>query len=665
MWDTVFQFGRYIISFSIVNILLAKIIFSGKRDSVLAGFFENFIKMTLLITVAVYILVAFKIFELISLLLVLSIIIVGKMFYAKPGKKKPDTPREISLWLFDYADGIIHLPKLVKNRSGDFFLKLRKKISNEDKTSFADMFIITGVIAYSGYLRLYDVFMNAAPAMSDAYVTLAWMKYINRNILFYDGIYPQGFHIYQSVIQKFSGLDHLHVLRFTGPLSSVLIGLGIYFAVSRFLASRQSGILAASIYGIFNIVLTNSPDRQVATNAQEFAFVFILPCLYFFWKYFDKKNIKDLYTAGAAFALIGFVHAFAFAFTALGVGAVFVSFLICDRGKFFKPALKAVYASLAAVGLSLIPIGFGLALGRGFHGASAEFAFERSLNIGIPEPRILDYIVFFSLFLLLMYVFFNRKKPDVSAKLFLFIFGIATVVMYFFGGVLTDNIVVESRARELYAIILPVIVAGAFCVVVHPLSLLKRREPLRTFISFCIIIIAIVYLKPQPIIPYKMEHNVNVEQYLRIKNGFRATEWLIVSQEEGYALALGNGWHLMTGDFIEGYDPKDGELIGTDGEQAKLNVPNVFIFLEKNIYGTYSEMSELEESYMRRTREKHEIRSWMDDYFEAGGEADLFFEDKNLAVYHIYQPSAAKELSEKVLGADSRGRDDEKKTAIN
>ncbi len=646
MLETGIYFVQYLIAFAIVNMLLPRILFGHSDRTGLSRFFAGFILMTLVVILMGYVLVLLKLFETITILVVFLLVALGRTFFIKSKKSRKTLFKEITLWIYDYSDGIINLPKLLKKRLSDRKKKIRESMVSLDKTSILNLIVVSSLFLYSLYLRLADAFLHAAPAMSDSYVTLAWIKYIGKNALFHDGIYPQGFHIYQAVLHNFAGTDALYILKFTGPINGALIALGIYFAVSSFLKSKPAGIIAASVYGLFGIFLAAGWERQAATNSQEFAFVFIMPCLYFFYKYYMEKDKQDLLVAGAALTVIGLIHTLAFVYAALGIAILFVFFLFSHRGEMKRRQILGVIGvSLLSSVISLIPFGIGLLLGKRFHGSSVEFALGQSTYITYPILGFMDCAVLAGLALLALSILFSIRKPFVSARVFLLLFGTAAFCLYYFGGVLTNSVLVASRSNDVYALAAPMVIGGGFYCLVLAFTRWKHSEFIISLLCLALVAGAAVVWKPVPIVPYKMEYDSCVEQYLRISKNFRATEWLIVSQEEGYALVLGKGWHLMVQDFLKDYDPAAGTL--------KINTPHVLIYIEKNIYPTYMRMSSLATIYQRRLEESTDMQQWMATYIKTNGKQEIYFEDDNIVIYHIYEASAQSALTDKVLGPGS------------
>jgi len=653
---TLFYFFMYLFAVVLVYVLTPVFIFEKSNESFSDVIFSNYIRMTLLVIAVGYILTITKLFEFISIIIVFLFFILRKYFFKKSKIMRIKTSKEIQLWTFDFLEGIVNLPRLFVENVKAKYKELRDREQPSKLATIVTTLVAITVIAGVIWIRIYDSFVHAAPAMSDAYVTLAWMKYINDGNLFHDGIYPQGYYIYQAVAQKFSGIDHIYVLKFTGPLSSALIAASIYFAVTGFLKNRYAGIAAAAGYGVFGFLYTGSWERQAATNSQEFAFLFIFPCLYYLYRYIKQKNKQDLWIAFSALCVIGLLHSFAFAYAALGIAMLGISTLLTDF-KGFKFAVIPIFVSgVLAVVTAFVPIAIGLLKGKSFHSASADFFVASGFEASYPNLITTDYIAVAGIAICILLFLVNIKKENSTAFLFFGLFGASTGALYYYGGVLTSSLLISARSRELFSLISPIMTAICIYGILMLFKKIDKRKLISSF-AIAILLISLLYLhKPEPIIPYKMEYDSPVEQYLAISRKFRPTEWLIVSNEEGYAMAYGKGWHLMVKDLLEGFKfskpslDEDGILIGGIDEDITINVPHVFIFFEKKTHETYSIMKELEDIYARRQNERILLRNWIDNYKQNYDTISLFYEDDVLEVYYIYQPEVYEQINEKVLG---------------
>lgn len=647
----------YMLAFAMLYISMPKILFSGTGETGHVSFFSNFIRMNLFVITVVYILAFFKLYELVAVIFVFVLVMIrNKRRVQKLKNRDISFPDEIYYWIYDYTDGLIHLPGLIKSKIKNRWSIFKKKLTSFNKWDYLHYGNVLFIFTYAAVMRFTDVFINAAPAMSDAYVTLAWIKYIGSNQLFYDGIYPNGFHIYMSLMQKVTSLDPMHILKFSGPVTSMLILYAIYFFVSKMLNSKPAGLVSATVYGLFGEFLTADVQRQVATNAQEFGFLFILPCLFFTYRYLLSGKKRDLVIAGTALAVSGLVHSLSFVYAAVWIVVVYVGFLLVDPKNTIKKFTSILITGLSASVIMLIPILMGLLFGKPFHGASLEFAVKRGEGT-LPYITLADYFVFVSLGVAFLYIIVhrmrNKKKDGINSTvtICLFLIGATTVCIYFFGGYITKSMVLASRTGDIYAMITAIITGlGFYCFMSLCFDSLKKTGwKIATTLGLAGTVVMTLIVAPGPIIPYKMEYNSFIEQYFRISKEVRDTEWLMVSQEEGYATCMGTGWHLMTGDFLELADPKV-PFAAKEASGGRIDVPHLFIYIEEEPFETYSKMRELKEAYQRRLKESDLLKKWVEEYQRENSDAEIFYQDPYLTVIRIYRPEIGDHFSEKVIG---------------
>lgn len=658
--ETVGRLLLYLLAFVLLYFVLPKILFSNAYETGHTRFFSNYIRMNLLVIVTGYLLAFLKLFELAAVFFVFTMVIIrNKRRVRKLKNLEESFSDEIYYWIYDYTDGLIHLPGLIKGKIKDKWTIAQKKWIGLNRWEVLHLITVLFVFSYSGVIRFTDALINAAPAMSDAYVTLAWIKYIGSNQLFHDGIYPHGYHIYMALLQKLTSMDPLYILKFSGPLASMFILYSLYYFVSKMLKSKTAGLVSVAVYGIFGSFLTATFARQSATNAQEYGFVFILPCLYFIVRYMTHGKKGDLMIVGTALTVTGLVHTLSFVYTAVWIVVIYAVFLLAHPKKEtlqkFKPLLIMGFTASAFM---MIPITIGKIFGIPFHGSSLEFAVA-TVDVAIPNIIFTDYLVLGSLGIAFIYIIFkrimkSRKKDetdDWTALVCVFMIGLTSVCMYFFAGYITKSLVVASRAGEIYALTVSVIIGLGFysfvSLFLYPLKELKQK--VITGVGLALVVVMTLIISPDPIIPYKMEYNSNIEQYFRICKEVRDTEWLMVSQEEGYATCLGKGWHLMAKDFLALADPKN-PFVSMDSTKDAISVPYIFIYIEEEPYETYKQMDSLLEAYQRRLIESGLLKKWVEEYQRENKDMVLYYQDLNLTVYRIYRPQVGDRFSEKVLG---------------
>ncbi|HEU4963924.1 MAG TPA: hypothetical protein VFV52_08735 [Bacilli bacterium] len=515
------------------------------------------------------------------------------------------------------------------------------------------------VIGGTVYLRFYDPWTSPAPGMSDGVVTLAWMKYISARALFHDDIYPQGFHIFLSYLHKFAAIDQLYILKYTGPLNGVLISWGLYFAVSRWSGNRYAGILACAVYGLGGAFLHGGDwERQAATNSQEFAYVWVFPAFYYMVRYLQHGRRQDLLTAAAACAIVGLVHSLAFGFVGIGVGGLLL------LGVTLKPRLtakRAWWLAVAAVGgvvVSVLPAGLGLLLGRSFHESSEEFLTATAV-VTAPELQLWDYAALGALGLVLVSALvslFGKRQVERLPEWFVAGLGLGTFALYEYGAVVTQSVFLESRTGSLWVLMLPACLGMGAAVVWQWL----RPRFLQAVVPGMACLALFVGLGAEtgfaPAMPYKMEWDSGVEQYLHITQVNRPQTWILFSDANGgYALAYGNGYHNNLRYLVETYDPAKPPLTLQGAATPDLNIPpDVYIYREKELYRDVN--GEIVNSGDLTGEEKVEdirlLDDWLRAYENANGQPEVFYEDEHLVVYHLHREDQVDEEQATIWGDD-------------
>jgi hypothetical protein len=640
--------GKYFISLALIYILFPIIVFNKNDNSITEKLYINFFKAALLVIILGYILVITKLFEIISIILIIVLLSLrkGRNFYSRI----EDYFEYIKIKVFDFFEKrektkvrIIIGEKLSRSNS----MEKNSITKRFEKILFFISFIT--IIGYSTYIRFTEALTHAAPSMSDAFSVLAWVKNINDRVLFYNGggeIYPRGFHISMAFIKKFAFIDYMYVLNYTGPLCSVMIVIGLYFAVSRFTKNKGAGLIAAFIYGVLGQhILLGDFERQVATNSQEFALLFVFPTIYFFHSYYKTRD-KEYFIAGACGLLIcAFVHLIPFALIVMSV---------CIIGLFFvfegiKENIKNISYLLLTGLISLLAIAFpyivGKLMGANVLSTSSEYLTSQIANITFKQLTIFDIITVISLIIIFVYSLVADKKfTFLSSEKYIFLIGLATFVIYYFGPVITKNEVLQTRAIQIWALVIPVCIGACWNIIYKYVV----RIPVIQYVLIIFLVISILfngtYYKGyyKPISPYKMVYDSMVEAHLKIYDSFRPTEWITVNSGEGaYALALGSGFNISMEDFIELCFPYKSSINETN-EIAN----NIFIFYHKKVFRTNHE--NLQDAYDKLEVDNANLLEWLNEYKKNNGDIDVFYEDDNLVVYLIKKDVSKEEKTKLV-----------------
>jgi len=632
-------------------------VFARTSDDAWERRWACYLRIVLIYIVVGYLLVALKLFEVLSILVVLLALTFRHYLTRGSDEARVTAMTLIGKNFYDLLDMGFRLKtslQRMKNweqlRSWDKY-----KIPSFPKSSGLWVKLTLACVLLGAiYIRFYDACVNAAPALSDGYVTLAWMKYINRRLLFEDGIYPQGFHIVLAYLHKFSAIDQLYVLKYTGPLNGVLFTFGLYFVLSRLTGNRFAGMMAAAVYGLAGeALLVIEWLRQASTNSQEFAIVFLFPSLYFMFLYLKNGKRADLLTAAAGCCVTGLVHSLVFAYLGMGMGILLFVAMILHFSEYWSRVWRLALAGIASVLVSLAPITAGLLAGKKFHGSSEEFL-HQTVEVASPILHAWDYIALSAIFITLLAVFFTKRKEERLFPLFAGLLGLCTFLIYYYGGVLTNSLLLSTRSISLWAAAVPFCIGAAWDVLWKVLHKIPRRQAAEWSICTAAVASLVFSTGLEPIKPYKMEWDSSVEQYLRIASTFRPKTWIIYSQNEGYALALGNGYHGYLRELLDTYDPKHTPLTKKGEEASDPFVPvDIFIYQEKNVFQvekTNNIYQLLAETYEQRKQENAALKQWIDTYRAYHNDLEIFYEDENLRIYHLHRPDDPEKNLVKIWG---------------
>jgi len=651
--NQLFHLLRYFMAFAFLMILLPKMIFRYSGGEFVERLVANFIGMTFLLIVSGYLLVAFKLFELLAIIPVLSLLAfrglimpsfsIEKMYDWLEGK--------YDLW----PDVRTHLKLKIRQTIAEFYSRINRIMP------LLESMLLMFVFGIAVYTRFYDALVHAAPAMSDGYVTLAWVKYIDQRVLFHDGIYPQGFHIWMDYLVKFSFSDPLYILKYTGPLNSILLMAGMYLAVSRWTKSRTAGIITAAVFCLLSgLIYGDDLVRQASTNSQEFGFIFVIPTIYFLHRWLQDRVRWALWTGIAGMAVVGFVHTLAFVFLGIGVFSLIIIYFPLTIWERIRPLWPIIVGGISASAVSVIPLGLGLLFGDELHSSSEDFATSRNTFVHLPVLRLIDYfalsaLVILSLWLIVRY----RRIREHTGILLIGVFSAFIFMIYYFGNLFTfpGSEVITARSADLWSIMIPLCTGSGVGVILKSFQGLKHQNHWQLGITVLIIAYFIIEIPPKPIIPYKMEWNSGVEQYLAISNHFSPRTWTVVSpSREGYAVVLGQGVQMDTAAFLKTFDPQKYPLTVYGASDYDHSVTdNVFIYVQKNIFEVNPSNAIyplMKPEYEQRKIQTQQMNQWISEQRKVDKHLSVWYEDHNLIIYYIRQNDDQNNQNSEIWGKE-------------
>jgi len=546
--------------------------------------------------------------------------------------------------ILEVLDGVRHPVRTLKGSGTGLVQAVGDALSRRSLADLVFFAAALGTAAGAAYLRFRSALVHPAPAMSDAYVVLAWMKYVEARQLFRDGVYPLGLEIYLSLLRKFSALDGLLVLNLAGPLCGLLVCVTLYLVVSRVLEDRWSGLLAAFAYGVMGPHLAGEFVRQAATNSQEFGMIFVLPAAWWTYRYLQGGQSLDLWLAAATCALSVYIHPMTALYTALAVGTFSLAAALVHRCRLGQ-LLKLAGACLMGALVGALPLLLAMGAGIPLHASSAEFATRRAaLTPPRVTPRDLAAGALLGVGCLVSLSGAGRRWRGVWT-----LAGLAAAAAALWQAPRwgMQSVALAVRSGEFWSLALcgGLGVAGGLC-----RGLFGRREVLCALVVVAGMAYALQLWPVQPAEPYRLQWDSEVAQYLRIASEFRPTEWLIVSFNEGYALALGRGWHMQASTLVEEYDPRRTVVgLGMEGDGLRvIPVPDVFIFVPHQLYPLPIE--ELRQEWEARQETLARLKEWVRAYQEVRDDMTVYYADHQLVVYRISRPLTPEQRFRRIWG---------------
>jgi hypothetical protein len=297
------------------------------------------------------------------------------------------------------------------------------------------------------------------------------------------------------------------------------------------------------------------------------------------------------------------------------------------------------------------PLALGRLMKNKFHSSSEEFLTEKLNIIQYPALKVTDTIALASIFLLFIFILFNIKQVNkYFAHVSVLLLSSISFIIYYFGGAVTQSAVIATRFPDLWNLTSTVAIGSAIHIILKIVKNEHYKRASGVLITTALLLTCLFYIKPQPIVTYKMERNEEVEQYLRISDMCNPTQWTIVSDRDGdYSQILGRGTHIRTNEFVEKYSPYS-TYIYYDGSEYK--VPDVFIYHDRKPFSFGEVEASIEERKMaieRRTAANEKLTTWLQEYKNNHDNLELFYEDENFEIYHIQQEITRDETLKKIF----------------
>lgn len=644
--NQIYHLAHYLIAFLLVFILVPRFLFKPVQGSAYERWLANFMRMLLFTILVSYLLVTLKLFEVLSLA---AVMLSWVTMRSRQTSAIRQVPGMMSALFYDFMESPRLLVTLGNNRAQMIRAHwLRRERADTPVRSHwlgwlcsLSIFALIGVVVY---IHSYAAVSQAATPLSDSYVDLAWVQYVNLRMLFHDGVYPQGFYIFMALLLKFSVINNIYIIKYTAPLDALLLMLTLYMSLYGWTRKHTAAFFATLCYGVFgHILLGDDWIRLAATESQEFGMIFVLPTAYFLLRFLRNRDHTDLFTAFAGMSVTGLIHPLAYLDDGIACLAVLLAYLLVKRGETLRPVWLSTLAGAASVIITLAPLGMGLMLGHPINSASSSFIGAHVASSYRPALGPVDFIALGVIVLLAWRATQRSDSPDKrTVWLFMAVYGASTFALYDVGGALTHSIVIATRSLDLWgyteALLLGVGVQEA-------LSLLPAfiSKPVAPMLMTLAILGSVLTGQIKPILPYTMQWSQNVYELLQINKSYRTSGYMIVSADaEDYDLVLGNGYFMTLTQFLQLYNPAKPTLTRYGAHQVDHAVAsNVFLLDPKKVFevGKQSGIWSFEAPYYAQERKlRTQFAHWLHTYKEHHGKVSVYYQDAHVVIYQFVIP---------------------------
>lgn len=129
---------------------------------------------------------------------------------------------------------------------------------------------------------------------SDIPVHNYWINEMDKNNIFASGIYPFGFHCVIYYIHTVFGIKTYILLRLFGVVQTIFIHLVLLTFLRACCKSKYIPYTATAIYICINLLDRATYFRYISSLPQEFGMIFILPSIYFMYKFFETRKRETM-----------------------------------------------------------------------------------------------------------------------------------------------------------------------------------------------------------------------------------------------------------------------------------------------------------------------------------------------------------------------------------
>lgn len=229
---------------------------------------------------------------------------------------------------------------------------------------------------------------------SDIPVHNYWINAMGDNDIFVAGVYPHGYHCMIYYLHTVFGIDTYILLSLFAFVQVVCIHFALLYFLK--LCCKMSFIpyIGAFMFAAGNYFMSITYSRFASTLPQEFGMIFILPCIYYGFEFFELRyeEVKQGQKKKKSwFSLFGFAMGFGITLSAHFYNTIVAGFFCVAMalGYLFLLVRKQYFGNvvitcLISVIVAILPMGIAFATGTPLEGS---LYWARSVIVGTEETQ--------------------------------------------------------------------------------------------------------------------------------------------------------------------------------------------------------------------------------------------------------------------------------------
>lgn len=155
---------------------------------------------------------------------------------------------------------------------------------------FIEWISMIGLLAFDVWYYGYATVTKFIYGTSDLVVHQQWVNAMDDGVIFFNGIYPFGFHNVIYFLHTFFGFSVTSIFRAFNITQMLFIYVMMYLLLKRICRSRIVPIIGIYIFTLPDLFNYMEIARYQWTLPQEFGMIFLYPCAYFLIDFFKQKK---------------------------------------------------------------------------------------------------------------------------------------------------------------------------------------------------------------------------------------------------------------------------------------------------------------------------------------------------------------------------------------